>query len=209
MDIRSLHTTVHELFTAGLALAILKVYKTGNNRYNSFCVCYNVSHPFTVSEDVLMSFVAYLYKEGLKVGTIKSYPAGIRHAQIALGLGNPHIEEMCHLEYVIRRVKRRTNGPTCSRYPITVQLLAQMHRFWCVEKSDRDSAMLWATAAMCFLDSSELERWWHLQVLALIQAYTCRWVMSALIVGPPHIRSCEYKGFNDGSVSAGGNCIFG
>ena len=48
-----------------------------------------------------MHFVAYLYKEGLKVSTIKSYLAGICHAQIALDLGNPHIEEISQLEYVI------------------------------------------------------------------------------------------------------------
>ena len=150
LDIRSLDLTVHELFTAGLAPATLKVYKTGTNRYNSFCVCYSVGQPFPVEEDMLMRFVAYLYKEGLKGGTIKSYLAGIRHAQIALGLGNPHIENMIRLEYVIRRVKRRISGPTRSRYPITLQLLAQMHHFWCVERSDSDSAMLWAAAAMCF-----------------------------------------------------------
>ena len=109
--------------------------------------------PFPVNEDVLTHFVAYLYKESLKAGTIKSCFAGIRHAQIALGLDNSHMEEMSRLEsleYVIHGVKRHTNGPTRSRYPITLQLLAQMHHFWCIKRSDRDSAMLWAAAAMCF-----------------------------------------------------------
>ena len=57
-----------------------------------------------------MHFVAYLYKEGLKVSTIKSYLAGICHAQIALDLGNPHIEEISQLEYVIRGVKGVQTG---------------------------------------------------------------------------------------------------
>ena len=100
MDIQSLDATVQELFSAGLAPATLKVYRTGTNRYILFCVLYNVTQPFPVSEDVLTRFVAHLYKEGLKAGTIKSHLASIRHAQIVLGLGNPHIEEMSRLEYV-------------------------------------------------------------------------------------------------------------
>ena len=91
LDIRSLDATFQELFTASLALATLKVYRTGTNRYTSFCVLYNVTQSSPVSEDVLTRFVAYLYMEGLKAGTIKSYLASIRLAQIALGLGNPHI----------------------------------------------------------------------------------------------------------------------
>lgn len=45
--------------------------------------------------------MAFLYKEGLKVGTVKSYLAAIRYTQIALGLGNLHMEGMGKLEYVI------------------------------------------------------------------------------------------------------------
>ena len=93
--------TDQELFTAGLAPATLKVYKTGTIRYNSFCVLYNVDKPFPLTEDILTHFVAFIYKEGLKAGTMKSYLAATRHTQITLGLGNPHMENMGRLEYVI------------------------------------------------------------------------------------------------------------
>ena len=72
LDIRPLDTTVQELFSAGLAPATLKVYRTGTNKYTSLCVLYNVTQPFPASEDVLTHFVAYLYMEGFKAGTIKS-----------------------------------------------------------------------------------------------------------------------------------------
>ena len=72
LDIRSLDASVQELFSAGLAPATLKVYRTGINRYTSFCVLYIVTQLFLVSKDVLTRFVAYLYMEGLKAGTIKS-----------------------------------------------------------------------------------------------------------------------------------------
>lgn len=141
---------VQELLTAGLAPATHKVYKTGTNRYNSFCVLYKINKPFPLSEYVLTHFVAFLYKEGLKVGTVKSYLAAIRYSQIALGLGNPHMEDMSKLEYVIRGVKRLTGGPTRTRLPITLPLLAQLQGSWRVNQPERDASMLWAAAAMCF-----------------------------------------------------------
>ena len=150
MDVRSLDQSVQELFTAGLASATLKVYRTGTNRFNSFCVLYNINKPFPVSEFVLTHFVAFLYKEGLKVGTVKSYLAAIRYTQIALGLGNPHMEDMSKLEYVIRGVKRLTGSPTRTRLPITLPLLAQLRGSWHANQSKRDASMLWAAAAMCF-----------------------------------------------------------
>ena len=150
MDIRSLDRTVQELFTAGLASSTQKVYRTGTNRYNSFCVLYNIQKPFPLYEDVLTHFVAYLYKEGLKPGTMKSYLAATLYTQIALGLGNPHMEDMARLEYVIRGVKRLTNGPTRPRLPITLPLLAQLRCVWSTNQSTKDVSMLWAASTMCF-----------------------------------------------------------
>ena len=98
----------------------------------------------------MLRFVAYLYKEGLKAGTIKSYLAAVRHAQIALGLGNPHMEHMPQLEYIVRGVKKRTSGPSQPRLPITPNLLEQMRREWFSVQRSRDALMLWAAAAMCF-----------------------------------------------------------
>ena len=86
----------------------------------------------------------------MKAGTIKSYIASICHTLIALGLDNPYIEEISWLKYVTHGVKRFASGPTRSRLPITLSLLAPKHHSWCVERSDRDATMLWAAATMCF-----------------------------------------------------------
>ena len=99
---------------------------------------------------MLTHFVAYLYKEGLKAGMIKSYLATIRYTQIALGLGNPHIDSMARLEYMVRGIKRLTNGPTRMRLPITVPLLDQMRWLWSTDRPSRGALMLWAAALMCF-----------------------------------------------------------
>lgn len=111
---------------------------------------YNIHKPFPVCEDVLTHFVAYLHTEGLKAGTMKSYLAAVRYTQIALGLGNPRIDSMARLEYVVRGAKRLTSGPTRTRLPITVPLLDQMRRSWSKERPRRDALMLWAAASMCF-----------------------------------------------------------
>ena len=94
--------------------------------------------------------MAHLYKGGLKAGTIKSYLAAIRHAQIALGLGNPHMENMTQLEYVMRGVKRLTNGPVQTRLPITFDLLEQLRQAWYAKLGEHDASMLWAAAVMYF-----------------------------------------------------------
>lgn len=101
---------------------------------------------------MLTHFVAYLHTEGLKARTLKSYLAAILYTQIALDLGNPHIDSMARLEYVVRGVKRLTNGPTCTRLSITLPLLDQMCHSWSKEKPRRDVLMLWAAASMCFFD---------------------------------------------------------
>ena len=152
MDLHSLDQSVRMLFKAGLAPATLKAYRTGTNRYISFCALYNIINPFPLTEDVLSHYVAFLYKEGLKAGTVKSYPAATRYTQILLGLGNPHMEDMSRLEYVIRGVKKLTGGPPCTRLPITLPLLAQLRDAWHANQSVRDALMLWTAATMCFFD---------------------------------------------------------
>jgi len=113
-------------------------------------VSYNIDKPFPVTEDILTHFVAFLYKESLKVGTMKSYLAATRYTQIKLGLGNPHMEDMAKLEYVIRGVKRLMSGSRWSRLPITLLLLVQLRCSWQANWSRRDGLMLWAAATTCF-----------------------------------------------------------
>ena len=111
---------------------------------------YCIQKPFPVCEDVQLRFVAYLYKEGLKAGTVKSYLAAVRHSQIALGFGDPLIGSMVRLEYVVRGVKKLTSGPVRTRIPITLDLLVQLRRSWYSERRERDAVMLWAAASLCF-----------------------------------------------------------
>lgn len=104
LDVSSLDAVVRRLFSAGIATTTRKAYNSGVNRYNRFCILYNLS-PFPTSECGLCYFVAYLFQEGLAAITIKGYLSAVRHAQIACSLGDPKIGEMPQLEYFIKGVR--------------------------------------------------------------------------------------------------------
>ena len=93
--------TVQDLFSAGIAPSTHKTYRSGSKRFIQFCEQYGISEPFPVNEQVLVYFVASLYRGGLSGGTVKSYLAAVRHAQIALGLDDPHSAEMRAGEVVV------------------------------------------------------------------------------------------------------------
>ena len=111
--------TVQELFLAGLADSTQKAYKSGERRYAEFCTRTGVT-PFPTKETTLSAFVAHLYREGLAASTVKSYLAAVRHAQIALGLGDPKMAGMPQLEYVTKGLRKKTAGrQKRTRLPIT------------------------------------------------------------------------------------------
>ena len=93
--------TAQELFVAGLAGSTQRAYRLGEKCFMDFCITAALQ-PFPVTEPTLSAFVAFLYKEGLSVSTVKLYLAAVRHAQIALGFGDPRIASMPKLEYVIK-----------------------------------------------------------------------------------------------------------
>ena len=90
-----------------------------------FCNRFSVHPPFPAQEQPLAAFVAFLYRERLTGGTVKSYLAAIRYSQIALGLGDPMMGEMRCLEYVVRGLKRLAGRPRRTRLPITPSILGE------------------------------------------------------------------------------------
>ena len=142
--------TVQELFTAGLASITQRVYRSGERRYTDFCRAANIS-PFPASEATLSSFVAFLYKEGLTAGTVKSYLAAVRHAQIGAGLGDPKMTNMPKLEYVTKGMRRKTAGRRMRpRLPITPEVLKELKSCWEKHPCREDAVMLWGASCLCF-----------------------------------------------------------
>ena len=150
MDISILVPAVQELFEAGIANSTQRVYKAGDKRYNDFCNTFRLA-PYPVTETQLSYFVAYLFKEGLSAATVKSYLAAVRHSQIARGLGNPHINEMPRLEYIVKGLKRKAiNSNARPRLPMTPEILKAMKEVWRIDSDRNKATMLWAAACTCF-----------------------------------------------------------
>ena len=142
--------TVQELFAAGLASSTQKAYKSGERRYSEFCTRTGVT-PFPTKETTLSAFVAHLYREGLAASTAKSYLAAVRHAQIALGLGDPKMAGMPQLEYVTKGLRKKTAGRhKRTRLPITPPILRQLKSVWERMPCQKDASMLWAASCLCF-----------------------------------------------------------
>ena len=130
VDISILVPAVQELFEAGIANSTQRIYKSGDKRYNDFYNTFRLA-PYPVTETQLSSFVAYLFKEGLSAATVKSYLAAVRHSQIAWGLGNPHINEMLRLEYIVKGLERKSiNSNARPRLLMTPEILKAMKEVW-------------------------------------------------------------------------------
>ena len=119
----------------------------------AFCMKYGVGTPYPLQEDTLCRYVAFLAKEGLKHRSIKSYLSGIRWWQIQLALGNPFVQPMPRLEYVltgIKRVECRGGNQPRTRLPITMEVLQRLKDVWLAQSWSADGVMLWAAACVGF-----------------------------------------------------------
>ena len=82
---------------------------------------------------------------------MKTYLSAVRHAQIALGLGDPQIASMPQLEYVSKgQCKLSSQGRTTQHLPITPDILRHLRSAWGALPDHLNATMLWAAACMCF-----------------------------------------------------------
>ena len=122
-------------------------------RFHSFCITYNVTEPFPLSEQLLYSYASYLTVQGLAPQTGKSYLSALRSMQISLGLPDPR--EQSSLP-VLKRVQagisraRLLKGPTTRiRLPITAHLMNRM-RVSLSAYSNPEKVVIWAVACSAF-----------------------------------------------------------
>ena len=142
---------VSDLFSAGLALSTKRTYRSGTNRYIRMCSLANVT-PFPVSEKSLCLFVGHLFADRLSSQTVKSYLAAVRYSQISLGLGDPRVDAMPQLGYVLRGAKKLAKKGKKPRLPISPEILHSLRSYWerLQPGDDFNIKMLWAAACMCF-----------------------------------------------------------
>eukprot|EP00731_Ephydatia_muelleri_P000372 Em0001g372a len=154
LDVTNLDTSLQGYFRNGLAPSTHRSYDCALRRFNSFCVLYNVSDPFPVTEKLLCYFSTKLANDGLAPQTIKVYLSAIRSMQLSLGLPLPREESSLP---VLKRVLdgiRRTRASECRapriRLPITVGVLRQIHTALGAGISEPDGLAFWAIATSAF-----------------------------------------------------------
>ena len=107
-----------------------------------------------------------MYQEGLSAGTMKSYLSAVRHAQIALGLGNLVMVRMPQLQYVLKGARRRlAERAKRIRLPITPEILQRLRRAWERLPVRADASMLWAAATLCYFGFFVQEKLWPHRML--------------------------------------------
>jgi len=70
---------------------------------------------------------------------------------LCMGLGNQRMSDMPQLGYIIRGIKRATRGTPRTTLPITLELLRVLRESWS-SQMDKQGAMWWAAAYMCFFN---------------------------------------------------------
>ena len=111
MDLARLDAAVHQYCVLGLALFTNKAYRRAINRFSSFCTEYSITTSFRVNEPLLCRFVTALAEEGLALATIKTYLAGVGHAQIMRGL-----PKLRHGAEMMARLKLVQSGIACESH---------------------------------------------------------------------------------------------
>ena len=153
MDVSELDEALRHYCDHGLAGSTQRTYRSGLNRYLSFCFAFGVTNPFPVSETLLCYFVTSLARDGIAPSTIKTYLAAVRHAQIMRGHPEPResstLPRLRLVQNGVRRVRAEsvtTSPPT--RLPISLSLLRLLRPP--PETASYDECLLWAAAATCF-----------------------------------------------------------
>ena len=112
-----------------------------------------MSSPLPASESLLCYFVVALARQGLAPGTIKTYLAAVRHAQIVEGLPDIRETSLPRLQLVqtgVRREHADRGTPPKFRLPITPVLLGTLRSKWLASPPSFNGVMFWAAASSCF-----------------------------------------------------------
>ena len=153
MVILSLSTSVEFYFQQGLAPTSHQIYNAAHKQFYRFCIQFNLSHPFPVTENILCSFASFLADKNLAPQTIKSYLSAIRSMQISLGLPDPRdnssLPRLRRVLAGIQRVRSEKGVVSRTRLPITATVLQKIHD--CLMPSQHpEKHVLWAVACTAF-----------------------------------------------------------
>ena len=153
MDLSSLSADIGFYFQQGLAPSTRRSYQAAYKRFHSFCVSFNVTQPFPITEQLLCSYATHLDNNNLSPQTIKSYLSAVQSMQISLGLPDPHdSSSLPTLKRVVAGIARvwMLRGPSArARLSVMAIILHEVHALLagsqCVNRK-----VMWAVACKAF-----------------------------------------------------------
>jgi len=84
-----------------------------------------------------------MFQVGLSAATMKSYLAAVRHAQIAMGLGDPLMVRMPQIQYVLKGAwQLLAEKPRKTRLPIILEILNQLRGKACAQSAGRKNGKI-------------------------------------------------------------------
>ena len=134
------------------------MYKTAEKCFTAFCVkLLQIVQPFPVNELLLCRFVESLAREGFAPTTMKTYLAGVHHAQVIRGLPKPRqtgqMPRLKLLQAGVTRERITAGVPARTRLPLTLPLVGDILRVWLFLPRDQpphDLTMLRVAVSVCF-----------------------------------------------------------
>ena len=150
LGVTSLDSTVCTVAANRLSANTSKSYRSGLNRYLSFCASYSLP-AFPLSESTLCHFVASLVTEGMSYPTIRLYLSAVRHHQLMEGGPDPSFTSLHRQHYVLRGCRRCLPASACERrLPITPSFLRLLYIHWSKHADDNDTVCMWAACCVAF-----------------------------------------------------------
>ena len=144
----TLEQDLNQYLMASLSLNSKRTYSSGKKCFLQFCghLKLNPAQALPASESTIIYFAVYLAKT-LKVGTIKTYLAGVRNMHILNGYDLP-LRAFIRLQYVLRGIKCVQGVSKRVRLPITIHHLGMFDLF--LPRSHSDNKMIWAAFTLAF-----------------------------------------------------------
>ena len=135
LDLTDLNRTISALWSHALSSRTLTAYETGVQSFKHFLMMNNLIFSMdslpTVSEDILMLFIAHCYRTlKIKYTTIKLYLCGIRFAYLKAGISCPLVRtdkaSCARINALVNAIKRVEGQTNSKRQPVTASVLDKM-----------------------------------------------------------------------------------
>lgn len=143
-DIDSLRSTAHHLVQSGIRQSTRRTYSSAQKSYLDFCSKYQLL-PIPCTEETVLLFISYLYKNNLKGSSIRVYLSAVRSLHVEEGYGNP-LHDYLRVKQALRAIDVLSDKPR-KKLPITLDIMTSLYSLL---DNSIESKMLWSAFTLAF-----------------------------------------------------------